>query len=144
MKERTQSARVKGIVKRVKESLPKKVPRQKSYSEKVVTAFFKEQGIPEPEFEYKFHRERKWRFDLSWKSFHKEGYKYVFTSMPNLAIEVQGGIWTAGRHNRGAAMLKEWEKLNEAAAMGWRILYIQPCDLCTTQFAQTIKRALNL
>ena len=102
----------------------------KSYNPKIVTAFFAEQGISEPQFELQFHPLRRWKFDLSWP-----GYM--------LAIEVQGGIWSRGRHNRGAAMLKEWEKLNEAATMGWRILYCQPSSLCMVDFAKTIKKALN-
>lgn len=106
-----------------------------SYDPKVVTAFFAVYGIPAPWFEHKFHHTRKWRFDIAWL---EAGGK------PYVAIEVQGGIWGGGRHNRGAAMLKEWEKLNEAAAMGWRILYCQPSDLCTFKFVRTLKRALNL
>lgn len=104
---------------------------KKSYNPKVVTAFFAEHGISTPEFEYRFHSERKWRFDIAWPLYP-------------VAIEVQGGIFQHGRHNRGATMLKEWEKLNEAAAMGWRILYVQPCDLCSYDFAQTIKQALGI
>jgi uncharacterized protein (UPF0128 family) len=107
-----------------------------SYNQKVVTAFFASEGIPEPEYEFKFHATRKWRFDLAWKRYTDGG--------KHLAVEVQGGIWSGGRHNRGAAMLKEWEKLNEAAAAGWRIMYCQPSDLCTVDFARLVKRALNL
>lgn len=108
-----------------------------SYNPKIVTAFFREEGIPEPTYEWRFHSSRKWRFDLAWVLFY-ENWGNV-----KVAIEVQGGIWQGGRHNRGAAMLKEWEKLNEAAAMGWRILYCQPQDLCTVAFAQIIKRTLE-
>ena len=74
-----------------------------SYNPKVVTAFFAVYGIPAPWFEHKFHDNRNWRFDSAWL---EAGGK------PYVAIEVQGGIWGGGRHNRGAAMLKEWEKLN--------------------------------
>jgi hypothetical protein len=115
-----------------------------SYNPKVVTAFFAEYGIPEPEFEYKFHPMRKWRFDLAWINIPAEQAGEFYSCKPQLAIEVQGGLFVDGRHNRGAAMLKEWEKLNEAAAMGWRILYVQPRDLCTFAFVSTLKRALNL
>jgi len=143
MKARTQQALIKAepivshtkVVKRLMQHKPK------SYNPAIVTAFFKEQGIPAPEFEYQFHPTRKWRFDLAWP------YDLILDTpieRPMVAVEVQGGIWSSGRHNRGAAMLKEWEKLNCAAELGWRILYVQPCDLCTTEFAQTIKRALGL
>jgi len=109
-----------------------------SYNTKIVTAYFAEQGIPRPNYEWRFLDSRKWRFDLAWILF-------VENKDPiRVAVEVQGGIWHGGRHTRGAAMLEEWEKLNTAAAMGWRILYCQPQDLCMNSFAQTIKQALGL
>lgn len=104
-------------------------PARPSYSKNVVAAWLCDNGIPEPEFEYRFHCERKWRFDVAW-------------FRCQLAIEVQGGIWTRGRHTRGAALLKEYEKLNHAAALGWRILYITPDALCTMETITLVKRAL--
>jgi hypothetical protein len=101
------------------------------YNQSVVTAFFAEHNIPAPVYEHKFCETRKWRFDLAFP-------------MHKVAVEVQGGIFVAGRHSRGAALLKEWEKLNAAAVLGWRILYCQPKDLCTTDFAETIAAALNV
>jgi len=88
-------------------------------------------GIPTPVEEHRFHPKRKWRFDFSWPD-------------NRVALEVQGGIWGGGRHSRGAAMLKEWEKLNTAATLGWRILYCQPCDLCMSDTLETIKEALKV
>jgi very-short-patch-repair endonuclease len=85
--------------------------------------------IHSPVEEFRFHPVRKWRFDFAWPQ-HR------------VALEVQGGIWGGGRHSRGAAMLKEWEKLNTAAMMGWRILYCQPRDLCMTETINTIRAAL--
>jgi hypothetical protein len=64
--------------------------------------------------EHRFAPPRRWRFD-----FAHPGRK--------LAIEVQGGIWTRGRHSRGGQnQLKEMEKLNAAALDGWLILYFSP------------------
>lgn len=100
-----------------------------SYNPAIVTAYYRTFGIPAPQYEFRFHQTRKWRFDICWPE-------------RLLAIEVQGGIWHQGRHNRGAAMLKEWEKLNEAAAAGWRILYCQPTDLSMADTAMLIVRAL--
>ena len=96
-----------------------------SYNKLIVASFFEEQGLTIPEFEYKFHPDRKWRFDIAWPS-------------KLLAIEAQGGIFKMGRHNRGAALLKEYEKLNSAAAMGWRILFFQPSDLCLMDTARVV------
>lgn len=102
-----------------------------SYNRKIVVAYLCTFGIPEPVFEHKFHKDRDWRFDLAWPA-------------SKLALEVQGGIWTHGSHVRGAHLLKEWEKLNEAAVLGWRILYCQPKDLCIKETAVLVKEALKL
>jgi hypothetical protein len=72
--------------------------------------------IRQPVAEYRFHPTRKWRFDYAWPEVR-------------LALEVQGGIWTGGRHVRGGALLKEWEKINTAATLGWRVMYCQPQDI---------------
>lgn len=121
------------------------------HNPQIVKAFFRQYGIPEPVFELKFHNERRWRFDLSWKGCtcsgqFKEGSSCGMGCLENVrvALEIQGGIFIQGRHSRGAALLKEWEKLNEAACDGWRILYCQPKDLLTKQMADTIRRALCL
>jgi hypothetical protein len=119
----------------------------KSYNPKIVTAFFAEHGIPEPEYEYQFAADigRKWRFDLAiidWSM--RDGKKMEPITSGSVAIEVQGGIFQAGRHNRGAAMLQEWEKLNEAAARGWRIIFVQPSELCMMNTATLIQRALGI
>lgn len=65
------------------------------------------QDIPEPTKEYRFHPVRKWRFDYAWPSYR-------------CALEIDGGQWVAGggRHNRDS----DREKLNHAAADGWRVL----------------------
>jgi very-short-patch-repair endonuclease len=101
------------------------------YKKEIVNVWFKECGIPKPEYEYLFHPVRKWRMDIAWPD-HK------------VYLEVDGGIWVKGGHNRGAQMLKDWEKSNTAAGMGWTILKCQPKDLCTEQTAEFIKDALSV
>lgn len=108
----------------------------------IIKGFFKSHGIPTPEFEYIFAEElgRKWRFDICWPVYDTpKGQKF-----PYVAVEIQGGIFIQGRHSRGAAMLKEWEKLNAAACLGWRLLYCQPKDLLTAEMASLIKHALGI
>lgn len=65
-------------------------------------------GLPTPEREYRFHDVRRWRFDFAWPELR-------------VAVEVDGGTWTAGRHNRGAGFEGDAEKLNAATALGWRV-----------------------
>lgn len=117
----------------------------KSYSEKMVLAFFGSHGLPEPEFEYRFDPIRKWRFDIAWP-FNKNltrSYKGLGGYYGLLAIEVQGGLFVHGRHNQGAALVKEHEKLNRAACLGWRVLYVQPRDLYTAGTALMVKECFG-
>lgn len=58
--------------------------------------------------EHKFHPKRKWRFD----------YAHL---RAKIAIELDGGIFSNGRHNRASGFLKDCEKLNAAAAEGFRV-----------------------
>ena len=81
-------------------------------------AICKAEGLPVPEAEFRFAPPRRWRFDWAWPD-HK------------IALECQGGLFVQGRHSRGPALLKEHEKLNAAAAMGWRVLFTTPSQLLT-------------
>lgn len=68
--------------------------------------------------EYRFHPKRKWRFD------------YAFPAV-KLALEVEGGVWTRGRHTRPQGFLNDIEKYNTATLLGWRILRTTPDELYT-------------
>ena len=59
--------------------------------------------------EYRFHPVRKWRFDVAFPAV-------------KVAWEIEGGVWTYGRHNNATGFLKDCEKYNTAVSMGWRIL----------------------
>lgn len=72
--------------------------------------------IPLPEPEYHFAPPRKWRFDYAWPRL-------------KIALEVEGGVWIRGRHTRGAGFLKDIEKYNTAASLGWLVLRTIPDDL---------------
>lgn len=72
--------------------------------------------LPLPECEWKFEAKRRWRFDYAWPE------KMV-------ALEVEGGVWTGGRHTRGAGFVKDMEKYNRAAVLGWRLLRVTPDKL---------------
>ncbi|WP_085841152.1 DUF559 domain-containing protein, partial [Acinetobacter baumannii] len=39
-----------------------------------------------------------------------------------ILIEVEGGIWSGGRHTRGKGYLGDMEKYNSAAMMGFTVL----------------------
>ena len=59
--------------------------------------------------EFQFHTSRKWRAD-----FHIKNTK--------LLIEVEGGIWSGGRHTRGKGYIGDMEKYNAATMMGYQVL----------------------
>lgn len=67
--------------------------------------------LPEPVREYRFSTARRWRFDFAWPE-------------QRVAVECQGGVWTNGRHSRGAGQEADYEKHNAAVAQGWRVLYV--------------------
>ena len=66
-------------------------------------------GIVIPEREYRFHDTRRWRFDFAWPD-------------QQIAIEIEGGIWTGGAHTRGKHFISDCDKYNTATIMGWRVL----------------------
>lgn len=68
--------------------------------------------------ELRFHPIRKWRFDYS-----NEG------SM--IAIEIEGGVWVNGAHNRGKHFTSDCEKYMAAALMGWTVFRLT-ADMVTS------------
>ena len=96
-------------------------------------------GLPLPKPEYRFHPERKWRWDYAWPN------ASLFSPLDytNLALEVQGGIWSRGRHATGAGIKGDMEKFSEGAALGWRLLLVEPKDLASPTTMDLIRRALD-
>jgi hypothetical protein len=71
---------------------------------------------PELKREFCFHPTRKWRSD--------------FAHIPSRTlIEIEGGIWISGRHNRGAGFITDIEKYNDAALTGWRVFRLADVHL---------------
>lgn len=74
------------------------------------------QGLPVPEYEVRFHPDRKWRFDAAWPA-HM------------IALEVDGGLYVNGGHSRGAAREGDYEKDAAALMLGWRVLRVSTGQL---------------
>lgn len=104
-------------------------------------------GIPEPVTEYRFGamasggtgkglRERlkktglqDWRMDYAWPEL-------------KVALEVEGGVFTNGRHTRGKGFLGDMAKYNAAGALGWIVLRCQPKELLRFATVEMVKRAM--
>lgn len=78
--------------------------------------------------EFRFHPTRRWRFD------------YAFPAR-RVAIEVEGGVWSYGRHNRPKGFINDMEKYNAATALGWRVFRCTPQQLLQEDFLQTVAAA---
>lgn len=64
---------------------------------------------PWPEREYRFHPTRKWRFDFAWHDLR-------------VAVEIDGAVFSSGRHSTGIGIHNDMDKHNAAVAGGWRVL----------------------
>lgn len=75
-------------------------------------------AVPMPVEEYRFHSVRRWRADFAWPA-------------AKVLVEIEGGQWTGGRHNRAAGYAKDCEKYNTATLEGWRVFRFTPQMLDT-------------
>lgn len=89
----------------------------------------KELGVA-PMREHRFHGERMWRFDYAFPSY-------------KVALEVEGGVFTQGRHIRPKGFLGDVEKYNAAAVAGWRVLRTTPKELRTMKTIELLKKAFE-
>jgi len=80
--------------------------------------------------EFRFAPPRRFRFDFAW--------------IPQkVALEVNGGVWVHGRHNRGAGYIRDMEKLNLAASLGWRVFQFTPQQVQRMEHVPIILEALK-
>lgn len=83
-------------------------------------------GVPE----FKFHPERRWRFDFAWPE-------------NKVAMEIEGGVWSRGRHTRGSGFVKDIEKYNAAASLGWRVFRFTPQQVQRLEYVPVILEAIK-
>lgn len=96
---------------RKRSSKPQKQKKARipSILEKRFLELWRAKGGPDLIEEYRFHPTRKWRAD--------------FAHGPSKTlIEVEGGAYGNGRHNRMGGFMADSEKYLEAALLGWRVL----------------------
>jgi very-short-patch-repair endonuclease len=83
-------------------------------------------GGPPLEREIRFHAERKWRADFA----HVES---------RTLIEVEGGIYIQGRHNRPQGFAADAEKYLEAALADWRVLRLTELQITAPMIERIIR-----
>jgi hypothetical protein len=99
--------------------------------EQVLLDQIKQAGLPEPKREYRFHARRRWRFDFCWKNHGRL-----------VACEVDGGVYSGGRHTRGKGFEGDCEKLNEAALYGYLVIRVTPSMIKDGRALDWLERAL--
>lgn len=80
--------------------------------------------------EFYFHPERQWRAD-----FHITGTKIL--------VEIEGGIWTGGRHTRGKGFIHDMEKYNAATVLGYQVLRFSTEQVKSGLAVRQIERLLG-
>ena len=87
-------------------------------------------GLSKPIEEFRFHPKRRWRFDLAWPD-------------RKLAVEIEGGVYSHGRHTRGKGFTRDCAKYNEAVILGWRVLRVTTGMVNDGTALTFIERALS-
>jgi very-short-patch-repair endonuclease len=101
------SRRAKGVA--VKDPIKTKRKRAASALERQFAMLWRVVDGPQLTPEWRFDEVRRWRFDFA----HRES---------RVAIEIEGGVWSGGRHTRGAGFVGDCEKYLEAHLAGWRVM----------------------
>ena len=80
--------------------------------------------------EWQFCKERKWRLDYSFPEW-------------KVGIEIDGGLWTGGRHSGGIGQKRDLEKMNAAAELGWLVLHYTPEERMKSDTMMQIFRTIQ-
>lgn len=88
----------------------------------------KAHGLPTPVHEFKFDDSRRWRVD------------YCFDGW--LCLEVEGGVWTEGRHTTGQGFMEDLQKYNELTIAGYSLVRCTPADIQSGAAFDLVRRAL--
>lgn len=80
--------------------------------------------------QFRFAPPRKWLSDFAWPA-------------QMLLVEVDGGGWVYGRHNRPQGMEKDFEKHNAAVEAGFRVLRYTGAQIDSGEALAQIERVLD-
>lgn len=80
---------------------------------RIIAAICAREGWPVPQAERALIPGRRFRCDFAWDA-------------ARVVVEVQGGVFVAGRHSRGLGQVTDMEKFNLLTLAGWRVLQVTP------------------
>jgi very-short-patch-repair endonuclease len=100
-----------------------------SHAEESLALHLKAAGLL-AEREYRFHPVRRWRIDFAWPD-------------KMLAVEVEGGVYSGGRHTRGAGFEADCIKYNTLAETGWTLFRYTPSMIKSGEALAQIERWLS-
>ncbi len=87
--------------------------------------------LPLPEREFRPWMDRRFRIDLAWPA-------------AMIALEVDGGEYSHGRHGRGAGMQTDCEKQNRLALEGWAVFRVTGSQVRSGYAASLVGQVLSL
>ena len=120
------------------------MPRAPSRYERQLAQHIELEGLPQPETEHCFAKHlrnekghpRMWRFDFAWPD-------------QKVAAEVDGGRYLVRKNRQGQAVPigqhmteSDYEKLNTAAILGWRVLRFSPQQIRSGKAVNWLKEVL--
>lgn len=86
--------------------------------------------LPAATREHRFDPVRRWRFDFCW--------------IPQkIALEIEGGIWIRGGHNRGKGFISDCDKYNKATLDGWRVFRVTTNHVRSGEAINLLQAALR-
>lgn len=128
--EKTRSAQKSDKITAKPKKASKKKPKQPKSPTDEFTMLINANFGAECVREYPFYCRRKWRFDYALPAY-------------KIAVEVEGGVWTGGRHIRPQGFLGDIEKYNTAALLGWRVFRTTPDKLLSGKTVLLLKNAIS-
>lgn len=84
-------------------------PRRAEGKYPVFEAMLRAGGLGWFETEHRFHPVRQWELDYAWVA-------------QKVTVEIDGGAFIYGRHNRGEGFIEDMRKQREAVKLGWKLL----------------------
>lgn len=103
---------------------------KKSLNDFAFVQMCEDAGLDRPVCELAAIPNRRFRFDWAWPR-------------QKVALEVEGAVWTGGRHTHPTGFTRDMEKYNLAAMNGWIVVRCEPKNLCTAATITMIKTVIE-